>query len=165
MNVNQRCVSSSVNFFGCNVYTSVMVIFDHIQKCALCLQSWSQNRGRLASKCNVSPTSPAKKRKEPSKSVSSWRNDGFEVGMPFPRPRHYSSSDVDRCVISSASNGAEFRDTRDSNSSTTSDCSEVGDDSPFTPAGEAKRPRSASPENSNKSGPMKRRSSKSDVWL
>lgn len=130
------------------------------QTLILLLFSWKQNRGRLASKCSVSsPPSPTRKRKDSSKPT--WRQDGFEQGLPFAA-RHGSSSDIENYMSTSvARNGVDLRDSPNSSSSTASECSEPIDDSPFSPAAEPpKRSRSLSPENLAKVGTMKRRASK-----
>lgn len=126
--------------------------------CLGCRISSPVNRGRLASKCSVSsPPSPTRKRKESSKAL--WRQDGFEMGLPFAGARPSSSSDVDNCMSASVvRNGIDARASPvDSNSSTASECSEPGDDCPFSPGTEPKRARSVSPVNSTKLVNMKRR--------
>lgn len=110
-----------------------------------------QNRGRLASKCSLSPTSP-RKRRDSFKSSPAWQTDGSVD--PIVSHRHFSASDLDHFHSSSKNGLPELSSSRESSSST-SDCSEPADESPFSPVN--KRARSSSPENFEKSAAINRR--------
>ncbi|XP_032223466.1 uncharacterized protein LOC5522303 isoform X2 [Nematostella vectensis] len=114
------------------------------------------NRGRLASKCGIPPTSPRSRKRDAVKSLSCWSHE--ELADSATGHRHYSTSDIECLARQAASNGLHFKERRDSSSSTTSDGSETQEENPFSPV---KRARSASPEADEKHQIYKRRTSDS----
>ncbi|XP_031572475.1 uncharacterized protein LOC116306534 [Actinia tenebrosa] len=129
--------------------------------CLGCRISSPVNRGRLASKCGVAPPSPRSRKRDVSKSLSCWSHEELEGATPH---RHYSTSDLDGFSRHTAVNGLAFKESRDSSSSATSECSEGQDENPFSPV--TKRPRSNSPEltfEDRAKLPHKRRASDSSI--
>lgn len=119
-----------------------------------------QNRGRLASKCSLSPTSP-RKRRESFRSSPAWHTEG-NVDTVVSH-RHFSAPDLDHFHSSSKNGVPELSSSRGSSSST-SECSEPTEENPFSPV--IKRARSSSPENLDRSAAEPhRRSSESSLAL